>query len=392
MMTNSDLSAADSLRLNVLLTQKPEAVRIDESRMVLHALTPKGEVKLALDPNCEQGLYLRRVKELLSSQVMGSPGGYPVFLERWTRMGQMRDARLAQFMLLGESEAVVAVAHARGLTETLARRVWWAMPDAAIARQMLRSDRVATSPIGQELAAFLLEFLPFEQEAGDRLESVRLVLQPGLIDEDQKHRLWQQAQNKRSMLVGFLQAVPDNLPMVAAPHSALATHAAMFDSDPAQGDPLLAAMRRVFSAPGQAFVQTCEQALARLTDQEVTVKLFEAISDYFGRCREIGERYRDIDALEAAASRIRWHFDPGFERQARAVGFLSAIGVDLLNPIFAKTDAVGSGMRRKIKPITDRIFEHLHCLVDRANAIGDNGGEDRRHRKKKRAVTGIGKG
>jgi hypothetical protein len=41
-----DLSAEDNLRLNVLLAQNLHAVRIDESKMVVLALTDKGEAKV----------------------------------------------------------------------------------------------------------------------------------------------------------------------------------------------------------------------------------------------------------------------------------------------------------------------------------------------------------
>lgn len=129
---DSEISPEDDLRLNVMLAQKPEAVRIDESKLIVYALTDKGEARVDLNPNCSAETYLRRVKAMLSSQVMGSPGGYPVFLERWTRMGQIRDTSLEQLLLLGESEAIVAVAHAPGLTERIAIRAWWALPDATI--------------------------------------------------------------------------------------------------------------------------------------------------------------------------------------------------------------------------------------------------------------------
>ena len=159
MAANQELSPEDELRLNVMLAQEPQALRIDESRMTVFALTDKGEARVDLSPNCNDTAYLRRVKAMLSAHVTGSPGGYPVYLERWTRMGQTRDTNLQQLLLLGESEAIVAVAHASGLTEDLARRAWWAMPDAANARVMLNNRRVADSEIGSELAQFLLEFL-----------------------------------------------------------------------------------------------------------------------------------------------------------------------------------------------------------------------------------------
>ncbi len=358
MAASPEISSADSLRLNVLLTQKPEAVRIDESSMVVHALTAKGEVQIRLDPNCEAGLYLRRIKELLSAQVMDSPGGYPVFLERWTRMGQVRDSILQQLLLLGESEAVVAVAHAPGLTETLARRVWWAMPNAANARQMLKNPTVAASSIGRELAEFLLEFLPFEEQASSMLESVRLVLQPGLIDAAERQQLWQRAQSKRAMLVGFLLATPDELPLEVTAHPALVTHARALAGD----DAVFALMRRVFSPAGQAFLRTCEQALAKVIDQEVSVLLFDAIGSYFAAARPFPDCYRDVDELEAAVERIDWTHAAELEAYGRSIWFLASLCVDLLDPIFGRTDAVGSGMRRKIKPVTDPVFEHLRRL------------------------------
>ena len=103
-----ELTNEDTLRLNVLLANKPQAIRIDESSMTVLGLTPQGEVRVKLNPSGRNEPYLRKVRELLSGHVLGSPGGYPVYLKRWTRMGQMRDESLEQLLLLGEPEAVVA--------------------------------------------------------------------------------------------------------------------------------------------------------------------------------------------------------------------------------------------------------------------------------------------
>ena len=130
-----DLSAEDSLRINVLLANKPQAIRIHESSMTLYGLSGHEEVQVKLNPNCRDEQYLKRVREMLSGHVLGSPGGYPVYLQRWTRMGQMRDDNLDQLLLLGEPEAVVAVVCAPGITDELARRAWWAMEDAENARR-----------------------------------------------------------------------------------------------------------------------------------------------------------------------------------------------------------------------------------------------------------------
>jgi hypothetical protein len=90
------LSAEDNFRLQVLLAQDLKAIRIDESTLTLHALTDKGEASIPLSPNCREDKYLRQVRELLSGHALGSPGGYPVFLTRWTRHGQMAGVNLGQ--------------------------------------------------------------------------------------------------------------------------------------------------------------------------------------------------------------------------------------------------------------------------------------------------------
>jgi hypothetical protein len=181
-----ELTPEDALRINVLLAGSLKAVRIDESSMTLYALSDKGEACVRLNPNCRDEAYLRGVRETLSSHVLGSPGGYPVYLKRWTRMGQARDETLEALLLLGEPEAVVAVVNASGITDELASRAWWASQTSENARCMLAQEQVVTGNMGSVLADFLVEFLPFEEEARNQIKSVRLVLQGNLIDHDVK--------------------------------------------------------------------------------------------------------------------------------------------------------------------------------------------------------------
>ena len=186
------------------------------------------------------------------------------------------------------------------------------------------------------------------------MESVRLLLQPGLVEAQTVEQLWQRAQTKRSMLVGFLHSRPDNLPLQAAPHPALAE---------VQGeDPMACQLRRVLGAPGQAFLKTCEQALSRVSDQEVAISLFDAIAGYFAEVKFSERRYRDIAELQQAVAAAELKQPPALENFARSVLLLSALTEELLNPIFAKTDAVGSGLRRKIRPVTDVLLAELGIL------------------------------
>ena len=173
-----ELSNEDLLRLNVLLANPIEAIRIDESTMTVCGLTGTTEAKVKLHATGRSEKYLRQVRELLSGHVLGSPGGYPAYLQRWTRMGQTRDARLAELLLLGDPEAVVAVAGAPGLTDDLARRAWWALPTPENARCMLERECVVAGAMGKVLADYLVEYLPFETEPLHMINTVAWCCSP----------------------------------------------------------------------------------------------------------------------------------------------------------------------------------------------------------------------
>ncbi len=368
-----DLSREDSLRLHVLLKQDLQAVRIDESAMVLHALTGEGEARVPLNPTCRDEIYLRKVRELLSTHVLGSPGGYPVYLRRWTRMGQARADNLDRLLLLGEPEAVVAVVHAEGLTDELARRAWWAMPTAENARRMLEHEHIARGGMGPELAAFLLEFLPFEEDSRAIVDSVRLVLQPGLVDEATRDKLWKRARQKTTYYAGFLWALPDDLPDPLPAHPALEAAAPRLQPLADSGNPVAALLLRVLGAPGQTFVHVAREALRKPRDQDVAVILFDVVGGYFRGVRHLMPESQDVADLERAADALVesragalaavLEAAPELAPQAAAVLLMSRVGEPLLRPIFARTDAIGTVMRRKLEPLTGPIDRRMACLL-----------------------------
>ena len=143
------LSNEDNLRLNVLLRQNLLALRIDGSKMIVDALTDRGEGQVVLNPNCRDEKYVAMVKELISTHVLGSPIGYPVYIHRWTRMGQSRKEESLQNLLkLGEPEAVVAVSNTSDLPVEIARHAWWALPTEENARTLLRHQSVIDDDLG----------------------------------------------------------------------------------------------------------------------------------------------------------------------------------------------------------------------------------------------------
>ncbi len=366
-----ELSAQDTLRLNVLLANKPLAIRINESTMTVFGLSNKGEAQVQLNPTGRHEQYIRRVKEMLSGHVLGSPGGYPVYLQRWTRMGQMRDDSLEQLLLLGEPEAVVATVCAQGLTDELARRAWWAMEDATNARHMLRKRAVVEGEMGPVLAAYLVEHLPFEAEAEQQIETVRLVLQPGLLGEDEITGLWRKAQRKPAYYVGFLAARPDELPEPVAPHPLHAQIGEALDRLAGQGNALAGLLGRTLGAPGQAFIETVFKVFDRPSNQEVVNLTLDLVADYFAAARPEGRADATIDELADEAA--RWlvadasaqvlgeqaGVDPG---QIRALRLLSGVSYGVVRPVFRDSTAIGSLMRRKLQPVLTPLLDELGRL------------------------------
>ena len=372
------LSQQDSLRLNVLLHQSVDAIRIDDGKMIVYGLTEKGEAKIQLSPNCKDEKYIKQVKEVISSHILGSPGGYPVFLKRWTRMGQARTESLENLLKLGEPEAVVAVVGAEGLTNEIARRAWWIMPSVDNARRMLACEEVANGDMGKTLAEFLLEFLPFEEEPRNVIESVRLVLQPGLIDQAAQDSLWKIGQRKNAFLVGFLMSGLKEIPQSAVTHPRLTDWQASLEKHAESENSLAKFLLNVFSQSGQAWLKTAAQVLKKPGNQDVVVALFESIENYFITIRPHSDKRRSLDQVTeevssycstSVASIFKDEIEklkndnPEIIAPLQSMLILSCVGEQLVAPIFATTDSVGTAMRRKLEPISKPLSEHLNILL-----------------------------
>jgi hypothetical protein len=364
-----ELSHQDSLRLNVLLAQSLQAIRIDESRMELYALSEKGEAKITLHANCKDEKYLKIVRQWLSTNVLGSPGGYPVFMRGWTRMGQARDNSLEKLLLLGEPEAVVAVVHASGLTNEIARRAWWCAPNAENARCLLESEQVTQGAMGQQLAKFLVEFLPFEESSRALMKSVRLVLQPNLINEKTKLDIWMRGKRRNTFYLGFIRQCPGSLPIESKIHS-------LYDKINTADSTNLYTQKltSLFSPQGQATLEAIISVMKKPNDQDVAVEIFNTIGAHFCIDKQQIFRWREIHELDNYAEKILnnpaedinsiindW---PDAKSFIYAVIYLSMVSETLLDPVFGVSDAIGSVMRKRISHLTDPILKQLYILKE----------------------------
>lgn len=356
---NEELAPEDLLRLQVLLSQDVKAVRIDESNLSVVALTAKGEASVPLHPSCRPEKYLRLVRELLSGHALGSPGGYPVYLSRWTRHGQMETENLGKLLLIGEPEAVVAVVHSPMLTDALAEYAWWAMPTIEHARLMLRREAVARGRMGRVLADFLVEHLPFLQD--DHLailETVAVLLDSGVLDEAQRLTIWRRGKRTNTYYVPFLERAAEALPDTGATPRPVPED---LERLAAEGNVAARLLRRAYSAAGQTFLAAAAEVLDRPETQEVVNHLFNALGNYF---RPEGlppdAPLPDLEAARAAC--------PELEAEWQALQALAHTSEAQLTPIFARSSAIGSLMRRKIAALTEPLQAHIRVLRGQVKA------------------------
>lgn len=380
------LSGEDLLRLNVMMAQNVRAVRIDENRMQVFGLTDAGEVRVDLNPSGKHERYVKQVREFLSGYVFGSPGGYPVFLSRWTRMGQAKDENLQQLLMLGEPEAVVAVVHAQGLTPEVAHCAWWCMPESENARRMLEKHCIANSEFGAILADHLFEHLAFETEPKPMIDSVRLMLQPGLMDAQKQEKLWSASQRKNAYLVGFLQALPDHLPNDQPRHIKYDDFHQRLSG--LQENPYAEFLLWLIGESGQAYLDTAYRVLKKPANQDVVVFLLNTLHEQMTKGspgdkvvyhRSIDEISKATDFLFNLQERAFLHADNNWRALVEACGpdcmelysmaWLGQVNEAIVNDIFAQTTAEGTLMRKKLAPVTDPVFHHLDCLLARGRAV-----------------------
>lgn len=351
-MSTPTLAPEDSLRLAVLLAGEVHAVRIDEGRLELMALTPRGEARIALHPDTRPERYLMRVREVLAGHAMGSPGGYPVHLRRWTRSGHASPRSLAALLRLGEPEAVTAVALSPDLTHELAQRAWWALPAHDLARHMLGHAAVRSGELGPVLARHLMEHLPFEEDADAARASVEAVAAAGLLDDAMRSRLWRSAQNRPHLLIGWLAHARHTLPH----GQALDTPGAVARAA-AEGHPGAQALQQWRSAAGQGQLHALWLALDKPPTHDAVYRSLDLCRDLFGGS--------GVPASGSHAPGETVCGDPGTEglgTLGRAMAALAQVDHRLAEPVLSRTTSVGPLMRRHLAPVIAPVLDHLKTL------------------------------
>jgi hypothetical protein len=369
-----ELSQEDSFCLNVLLAAGVQAVRIDTSSMTVYALTDKGEASVKLHPNTRDDPYLKLVKQTLAEHALDSPEGYPVYLRRWTRMGQMRDDNLAPLLKIGEPEAVVAVVHAPGLTDEIARRAWWAMPTIENARRMLEKEAVARGEMGPILAEFLVEHLPFEENVVAIMDTVRALLWFDLVNEAAEKTLWARGKQHGAYFIGFLEQRADRLPNQRPARCDYdAVHAKLAPLMKA-GNEYARGLDRLLSGPGQTFLAATEEAMQRPGTHEIVSALLNCYAAYLEAIRLTEDKARSMEEIGAKAEQLVRAADaPDALKQLLAavpelkediVAMLTLAGVDqwAAYTTLRRTTAVNALLRTKLAAVFEPIIETMRVM------------------------------
>ena len=370
-----ELSSEDSFCLNVMLAAGVQAVRIDTSIMTVYGLTEKGEASVKLHPTCRHDQYLKLVRQALAEHALDSPEGYPVYLRRWTRMGQLRDDNLTRLLLTGEEEAVVAVVHAPGLTDEIARRAWWAMPTLENARRMLEKEQVARGVMGKVLAEFLVEHLPFEENPAAIMDTVRWLLHYDLVDEAAQNTLWNRGREHGAYYVGFLEIHPDRLPKQLPARADYAEISARLAPLTEAQNVFALQLLRLLSTQGQSFLAGCEEAMLRPGTHEIVSPLLNAIGRYFAPLSEYlvpatsienwlreGAQLATGKPETAAPLTELLNTAPELRDDIGAMLMLARNNSELAYLILSRTTAVNALLCTKLQPLFEPLSQQMQIL------------------------------
>jgi hypothetical protein len=163
------------------------------------------------------------------------------------------------------------------------------------------------------------------------------------------------------------------LPVESTEHKSFSEYAEKINS---LGDNVFANMLlRLLSKEGQAYINTVDSVIKKPSNQDVVVLLFQTIKDYLESVRPNQTEYFEIEEVLADADKYvntsATQFDdlkvilntlPELKPLIRAIIILSMVDETLLRPVFSRSDAIGTLMRKKISHITTPLIQALSVL------------------------------
>lgn len=343
------LAPEDTLKLNALIATCI-AIRIDVYKLLVVGLTPDNKEQImALNPTTDSDKTIQAVQKLLTNQVLGSMGGYPAYLKRWSRMGEVGSNNLKSLLKIGNIEAVVAVANSQNLDENIINQVWWCATNtdnqAEIGRFLLTRDFVIKHPVGKQIADYLLEFLPFTDDTTQLIDTTNLVLQGELISQTQKQKLWKQGQRKTAFLVGFIERMQGQLPndeKVVA-----------FKTNNKE-------LEKINSEQGQILLATIAYILKKINQKYVLYRTLEVLGKYLAH--PMIQPLDNINALQQQAQTVLEKLGMEDEK-IKARLLLAGVSERLVVSTISAHSLAGSAIRKKLAEVLNPIQIALKLLT-----------------------------
>ncbi len=347
------ISPEDSLRLNSLLSLCL-AIRIDEYKMCIVGLDKnQKERRMQLNPSGDDYQYLTSVRSFLTTRVLGGMGGYPAYLKRWSRMGGLSLKNLQSLLKLGDTNAIVAIANTTNLPANILPQVWWCATNtdqqAEIGRYLLTKKEVLSHPIKNEISKYLLEFLPFlTTDISALMDTLYLLLHPGLISDEAIQRLWQQGQRKPYILVPFLERYPDKLPTT---------------NNKVKPINNIVGLEKMTSEQGQLFLQTCQLILKKINHEDVLYRSLDVLGNYCAH-KTIKPAPTITKLLTQVSSALKTINPTKDYNKIKAQFLLAGVSEKLVISEIATHALSGSTIRKKLSPILTPIQEALTTLTN----------------------------
>ncbi len=343
------LTPEDTLKLNVLMATC-DAIRIDVYKLVVVGLTgDKKEQTIALTPTGDSSKYIEAVQKLLVTQILGGMGGYPSYLKRWSRMGQVESANLKSLLKIGNIEAVVAVSNSQNLDDEVLDLVWWCATNtdqqAEIGRFLLTRKFVVKHPVGKQIAHYLLEFLPFTDDTTQLIDTTNLLLQGDLISQKAKDRLWKQGQRKTAFLVGFIERNTHNLPN--------SDDTIALDSDIKELD-------CINSRQGQIMLKTIAIILKKINQEHVLYRTLEILGNYVAH--PMIRPLASIEQCQNQAQQVAENLGLTDEK-IKARLLLASVSEQLVVSTISAHSLAGSAIRKKLSNTLVPIQDALKLLT-----------------------------
>ena len=205
---------------------------------------------------------------------------------------------------------------------------------------------------------------------------MRLVLQGDLTTAGERRQLWEKGRHKNAYIVGFLQGLPDDLPEEHPAHAQRESLQQQLAPLLADGNPFAWQYLRLLSHAGQNFLAGVETVLAKPANQDVMVELMHAVAAYSAQLPLQKQRLETIAGIEQEVDRLlsgqvrevdeMLRVAPAAVHDIRALLFLAMLDEPVLDPVFSRTDAIGTVMRNKLRPLTGPIQQRIAVLRGRS--------------------------